>query len=213
MIQKKIEFPCREIMLEGILALPDGEGACGLVVVCHPHPLYGGNMGNNVVEAVCRAVGRKGLAWLKFNFRGVGRSGGNFSGGAGEKEDARAAIAFGAAQDRVDGGRIGIGGYSFGSTVAFAAAVEDVQVKAVAGISPFIEPADLLDHYRRPKFFISGREDEWVDSRNLERLVKNLPEPKEWIIQPEADHFWAGSESPMAEKVGDFFARYLTETP
>ena len=86
MIQKRIEFPCREILLEGIFSLPEGEDACGLVVVCHPHPLYGGNMGNNVVEAVCRTVGSKGLAWLKFNFRGVGRSGGNFAGGVGEKK-------------------------------------------------------------------------------------------------------------------------------
>ena len=169
-------------------------------------------MGNNVVEAVCRAVGRKGLAWLKFNFRGVGRSGGNFGGGVGEKEDAQAAISFGAAQARVDGERIGICGYSFGSGVAFAAAVEDGQVKAVAGISPFIEPADLLDRYQRPKLFISGTDDEWVDVRNLERLVQNVPEPKELVIRPEVDHFWAGSESLMAEKVGDFFARYLTRS-
>jgi len=209
MIQKKIEFPCQEILLEGIFSLPEGEGACGLVIVCHPHPLYGGNMGNNVVEAVCRAAGRKGLAWLKFNFRGVGRSGGNFSGGVGEKEDAQAAISFGSAQARVDRERIGICGYSFGSGVAFAAAVEDVQVKAVAGISPFIVPADLLDHYQRPKLFICGTDDEWVDVRNLERLVQNLPEPKELVIQPGVDHFWAGSESLMAEKVSDFFARYL----
>jgi alpha/beta superfamily hydrolase len=211
MIQKRIEFPCQEIMLEGILALPEGEGPCGLVIVCHPHPLYGGNMGNNVVEAICRAVGRQGLAWLEFNFRGVGRSGGNFAGGVGEKEDARASISFGATQARVDGERIGICGYSFGSTVAFAAAVEDVQVKAVAGVSPFIQPTDLLDHYRRPKLFISGTDDEWVDVRDLERLVQNLPEPKELMIQPGTDHFWAGSESLMAEKVSDFFARYLAK--
>jgi hypothetical protein len=211
MIQKKIEFPSQEIMLEGIFSLPEGEGAYGLVIACHPHPLYGGNMGNNVVEAICRAVGRQGLAWLKFNFRGVGRSGGNFAGGVGEKEDARAAISFGATQARVDGERIGICGYSFGSSVAFAVAVENVQVKAVAGISPFIEPADLLDHYHRPKLFISGTEDEWVDVGNLERLVQNLPEPKEWMMQPGADHFWVGSESPMAERVSDFFAKYLTK--
>ncbi len=210
MIQKRIAFPCQEIMLEGIFSSPGGEGPYGLVVICHPHPLYGGYMGNSVVEAIDQAAGRKGLASLKFNFRGVGRSGGNFAGGVGEKEDARAAISFGAAQERVDGERIGICGYSFGSSVAFAAAVEDIRVKAVAGISPFIEPAGLLDHYQRPKLFISGSDDEWVDVQNLERLMRNLPEPKELIIQPEADHFWAGSETLMAEKVGDFFARYLT---
>ena len=211
MNQKRIEFPCQGIILEGIFSLPEGEGPFGLVIVCHPHPLYGGNMDNNVVGAICRAVGKQGLAWLKFNFRGVGRSGGNFAGGGGEKEDAQAAISFGATQEKVDGERIGICGYSFGSIVAFAAAVEDGQVKAVAGISPFVQPADLLNHYLRPKLFISGTDDEWVDAQNLERLVRNLPEPKELMIQPGVDHFWVGSESLMAEKVSDFFAKYFTK--
>jgi alpha/beta superfamily hydrolase len=211
MNEKKVEIPCQEIRLEGMFALPEGEGPFGLVIVCHPHPLYGGNMDNNVVEAVCRAAGTRGLASLKFNFRGVGRSGGHFSGGAGEKKDARAAIAFGAAQEEVDGERIGICGYSFGSTAAFAAAVEEGRVKAVAGISPFVQPADLLNHYLRPKLFISGTYDEWVEVRELARLVQNLPEPKELMIQPGVDHFWAGSENPLAEKISDFFAKYLTE--
>lgn len=211
MNQKRIEFPCQGIMLEGIFSSPEGEGPFGLVIVCHPHPLYGGNMDNNVVEAICRAVGKQGSASLKFNFRGVGRSGGNFAGGIGEKEDARAAISFGATQEKVDGERIGICGYSFGSIVAFAVAVEDVQVKAVAGISPFVQPPDLLNHYLRPKLFISGTHDEWVDVQDIERLVQNLPEPKELMIQPGVDHFWVGSESPMAEKVSRFFAKYFTK--
>ncbi len=209
MTHRRIEFPCQEIMLEGIFSLPEGEDPCGLVIVCHPHPLYGGNMDNAVVEAVCRALGKRGLGWLKFNFRGVGRSGGNFGGGVGEKEDARAAVSFGATQEKVDGERMGICGYSFGSIVAFGASVEDARIKAVAGISPFIQPADLLNRYRRPKLFISGTHDEWVDVQNLERLVENLPEPKELVIQAGADHFWFGSESLMAEKVSGFFVRYL----
>ena len=90
---KRVEFPCGEITLEGIFALPEGEGPFGLVVVCHPHPLYGGNMYNNVVHAVCEKLGQKKIAWLKFNFRGVGESGGSFAGGVGEKEDLKAAIA------------------------------------------------------------------------------------------------------------------------
>ena len=207
MNQKKIEFPCRDIILEGIFSSPAREGPFGLVVVCHPHPLYGGNMNNNVVEAICQEAGKQGLAWLKFNFRGVGRSGGNFTGGVGEKEDARAAVSFAAIQKMVDPERIGICGYSFGSIVALAVAVEDYRIKAVAGISPFIQPADLLNDYPKPKLFISGTHDEFVDVKGLERVVQNLPEPKEMVIAPGVDHFWVGSESPMAEKVSRFFAK------
>lgn len=202
---EKIEFPCHDITLEGVLALPEGNGPFGLVVVCHPHPLYGGNMYNNVVHAICEKLGERGLAWLKFNFRGVGKSGGHFGGGLGEKDDARAAISFAEKQTKIDAGKMGICGYSFGSTVAFAVAVEDMRVQAVAGISPFIQPAELLDHYTKPKLFISGANDEFIEPHDLKQLVAKLPEPKECVIYPGVDHFWGGSENSMAEKVSQFF--------
>lgn len=147
---KKITFPSQDITLEGILALPRGEGPFGLVIVCHPHPLYGGSMHNKVVHAVCEKIGEKGLAWLKFNFRGVGDSGGHFGGGGSEKEDAKAAVAFAQAQEKIDPERMGICGYSFGSMIAFAVAAEDARIKAVAGISPFIDPLTFWITAPRP---------------------------------------------------------------
>jgi len=204
---KEIEFPCQDITIEGLFTVPEGKGPFGLVVVCHPHPLYGGSMHNNVVDAVCEKVGEKGLAWLKFNFRGVGRSGGHFAGGIGERDDAEAAISFGEIQPKIDPEKIGICGYSFGSIVAFSVAVEDQRVKAVAGISPFIQPPNLLDRYTKPKLFISGTKDESVNVKSLEQLVMNLPEPKELVIYPGVDHFWWGSEGQMAEKVSQFFKK------
>ena len=202
---KKIEFPCQDITLEGVLALPEGNGPFGLVVVCHPHPLYGGNMYNSVVHAICEKLGERGPAWLKFNFRGVGKSGGHFGGGLGEKDDARAAISFAEKQTKIDAGKMGICGYSFGSTVAFAVAVEDVRIQAVAGISPFVQPAELLDHYTKPKLFISGANDEFINPHDLKQLVAKLPEPKECVTYPGVDHFWGESEGTMAEKVSQFF--------
>jgi alpha/beta superfamily hydrolase len=205
-----IEFPCQDITLEGLFALPAGEGPVGLVVVCHPHPLYGGNMANKVVHAICQKAGEKGLAWLKFNFRGVGRSGGHFGEGIGEQEDAKAAISFAEQQARIDPGKIGICGYSFGSMVAFSVAVEDPRIKAVAGISPFVQPADLLHDCTKPKLFVSGRNDEFIDPQNLAQLVRKVPEPKELVIYPGVNHFWTGSVDPMAEKVSQFFIHYLS---
>jgi alpha/beta superfamily hydrolase len=202
---KQIEFPCQDITLEGVLAIPEGNGPFGVVVVCHPHPLYGGNMYNNVVHAICEKIGERNLAWLKFNFRGVGKSGGRFGSGLGEKEDARAAISFAEKQAKIDAARMGICGYSFGSTVAFAVAVEDVRIQAVAGISPFVQPADLLDSDNKPKLFVSGANDDFVNPQGLTQLVSKLPEPKECVIYPGVDHFWGESEETMAEKVSQFF--------
>jgi len=204
-----IEFPCGKIMLEGIFSLPGGRGSFPLLIVCHPHPLYGGNMANNVVEAVCEEAGGKGLAWLKFNFRGVGRSGGSFGNGIGEKEDVQAAVSFGKEQPEIDGGRIGLCGYSFGSLVAFAAAVEDSRIRAVAGISPFIQPETLLENYTHPKLFVWGDRDSFLDPQKLGQQVQNLPNPKEVAVFPGVDHFWSGQEAPLAEKVVSFFVKNL----
>lgn len=204
---RKIEIPCGDIVLEGMISVPNGAGPFGLVVVCHPHPLYGGNMFNNVVHAVCARLGEKALAWLKFNFRGVGKSGGRYADGIGEQDDARAAVSFAEKQERVDPLKIGVCGYSFGSIVAFALAAKDPRVKAVAGISPFIQPPGILDHCVCPKFFVTGTRDEFVDSRNLEEQVKKLPEPKELVFFPGTDHFWSEDEDAMAEKATRFFEK------
>jgi alpha/beta superfamily hydrolase len=208
-MMKKVDMPCQDFTLEGIFSLPEGGGPYGLVVVCHPHPLYGGNMYNNVVHGVCEKLGKKKLAWLKFNFREVGESGGKFGGGIGEREDVKAAISFGESHPKINPELTGLCGYSFGSSVAFSVAGEDPRVKAVAGISPFVQPETLLDHYTRPKLFTCGSRDGFVDVKALEQLVRRLPEPKELAVYPGADHFWAGEEEPMAEKVSRFFAHNL----
>jgi uncharacterized protein len=205
----KIEIPCGNITLEGMISVPDGPGPFPLVVVCHPHPLYGGSMHNNVVDAVCSSLGEKEIAWLKFNFRGVGRSGGRFDEGRGEKEDARAAISCGERQAGIDPEKIGLCGYSFGSIVAFPVAVEDSRVKAVAGIAPFVQPENLLHQYARPKLLVCGTRDEFVNCKALEKVVQKMPEPKELALYPGVDHFWMGGEEAMGERVAQFFVKYL----
>lgn len=207
----KIEFPCGNITLEGMIHIPQGPGPFPLVVMCHPHSLYGGSMHNNVVDAVCSSLEQKEIAWLKFNFRGVGRSGGRFGDGIGEKDDARAAISFGAGHPHIDPQKIGLCGYSFGSMVAFPVAVEDARVKAVAGISPFVQPENLLHRYARPKLLVCGTRDEFVDSKALEKIVEKMPDPKDLSLHPGVDHFWMGEEGAMGERIAQFFAKYLKE--
>ncbi|MBI2911700.1 MAG: hypothetical protein HYY05_06120 [Chloroflexi bacterium] len=90
--------------MEGLLSLPErgpaGEtpalpaGPYTGVVICHPHPLRGGDMHNNVVAALALGFAQSGLATLRFNFRGVGASQGSYDDGRGEREDARAALRF-----------------------------------------------------------------------------------------------------------------------
>src|ERR1700731_3863014 len=101
--------------LEALLEEPaDGEPreAC---LVCHPHPLFGGTMHNKVVYRIARGMRRAGAVVLRFNFRGVGSSEGVHDQGAGEEEDARAALGF--LRERYPGLPYSMAGFSFGSRV------------------------------------------------------------------------------------------------
>jgi alpha/beta superfamily hydrolase len=106
MKEQRVTFPSGSLTLEGLLAKPDGDRLVRGAVVCHPHPQYGGSMYNNVVDAVLAAMWKKEWATLRFNFRGVGESEGEHSGGAGEAEDAAAAVAFVSSQPGVERGAV-----------------------------------------------------------------------------------------------------------
>ena len=117
MREVRLEFKSGGLSLEGVLALPGGTGPFPAVIVCHPHSLYGGSMSNSVVVAICQALARQSIAALRFNFRGVGRSGGNYGGGIDEQEDVRAALALVPSTSEIDPKKIGLAGYSFGAGV------------------------------------------------------------------------------------------------
>src|SRR5260221_12409425 len=116
MIEILVSFRSGDLTLEGLLANP-GRGAAA-AVVCHPHPMYGGSMYNNVVDAMLAAMWQLGYATLRFNFRGVGASEGEHDGGIGEDDDAASAIAFLRSQPGVRKGEAVMAGYSFRATVA-----------------------------------------------------------------------------------------------
>mgnify|MGYP006266871785 CR=1 FL=1 len=150
----------REVhVLEGVLEKPDSRGPFPAVAVCHPHPRYGGDMYNNVVSVICQALAQESIATLRFNFRGVGASQGKFSNGAGEKEDAIAAISCLSSLKAVDKDRIGLCGYSFGGAVSLEVAPGDARVKALALISPDISTYLPLKHYTSPKLIVCGGAD------------------------------------------------------
>lgn len=203
---KRVTIPAAGLLLEGCLDLPEGKGPFPGVVVCHPHPLYGGNMENNVVVAVSRALTRRGTAALRFNFRGVGRSQGVFAGGTGEQEDAKAALAYLAAQKAIDPARTGIAGYSFGGMVALLAGEASPAAGALAAVSPVLFPG-MLTACAKPKLIICGERDELLPCTQIMQEAAAMAEPKTVLTVPGADHFWRGREEEVAGPVAEFFAR------
>jgi alpha/beta superfamily hydrolase len=205
-----ISFPSGELSLEGVWHLPDSNGPLPAVIVCHPHPLYGGSMSANVVFGICQALAEAGIAALRFNFRGVGQSQGRFGGGMAEQDDARAALDLVLAAENIDKDRIGLAGYSFGGGVAAAVAAGEERIRMLALVSPaLMEGNEQLKEYIKPKLIIIGENDDVIPQGELRELFEGMPEPKQYEVIAGADHFWGGYEEVVAERVTGFFEEGL----
>lgn len=206
-----MNFPSGKLVLEGILTIPRGAGLFPGVILCHPHPLYGGSMDNNVVRAIAERLTKASFVSFKFNFRGVGQSQGQFSQGVGEQQDVEAAISFIGTVKEVDSNRIGLAGYSAGAGFALPIGAADARIKALVAISPPFNMFDFnfLKSCTKPKFLVSGSSDNFAAADQFLEFCQNLPEPKQYEVIEGADHFWWGYESSLAAKVTDFFIRVL----
>ena len=196
--------------LEALLHLPEGEPPFPGIVLCHPHPLYGGDMYNNVTGAIVRAATGTGVAALRFNFRGVGESEGRYAGGEGEQDDVRAALGSLRAQPEVDSKRVALGGYSFGAVMAFRVAASGDELASLLGVSLPTPLGNLAGmHASEPILLTSGDRDEYSDVGVLAEFKASLGEQAELVSVPGADHFWWGSADRLIEIVGGFLRRTL----
>ena len=198
-----IRFRSGDIELDGRATAAAGAGrGC---VVCHPHPLYGGDMHNPVVVAISRALARDGVATLRFDFRGVGASGGVHGGGEPEIDDAGAAVDKLASLTGLP--RIVLCGYSFGAWIALQLAAADARVAAVAAVAPPIAmPGVALAHtMNAPLLVIAGDRDTYCPARDAESLVAGRDRSKAMILRG-ADHFLAGREDEVGRMVAGFVA-------
>ncbi len=204
---RDVTFVSGDLTLEGAVHLPSSSPSPA-VAVCHPHPLYGGDMNNSVVVAICAAVAERGIAALRFNFRGVGGSEGSFGDGVGEREDATAALAHLRQLPEVDSDRVGIVGYSFGAAVALLAADERLQA-VVAVSTPTIARGLSEIDVRCPALLVAGAVDQIAPASRLASLRPVVGPKAELVVVPGADHFWWGAQDRLAAIVADFLATTL----
>ncbi len=209
---KDISFRSDALTLEGVMHLPKGAGPFPGVAVCHPHPRFGGDMANGLVVTICRMLCDAGIGALRFNFRGVGRSEGEFDRGVGEKTDALNAIGFLSVHDDIDASRIGIAGYSFGASVALEAAADNEQVQAIASIAcplwPFTNAGarEML----QPKLLVLGEFDHDFPKDQFKFLAQRFSNPRQVELIAGADHFFGGHATIVGELVTTFFAGCLS---
>jgi alpha/beta superfamily hydrolase len=187
-------------------AFEAGPGPDG-AVLCHPHPLYGGNMDNNVVMALKRSLAAFGWATLRFNFRGVGSSGGSYGDGEGEVDDLLTAAAYLQAQGSK---RIHMVGYSFGAWIILQAARRAMVPASLVLVSP---PVDFLDFASLglppvPTLITLGNEDSFCSLSALKKWLQKTTEIPPQRVRLEilegCDHFYWGHENALGAIVSDF---------
>lgn len=213
MRQSAVSFKAKGLNFEGIVATPDNEGSSiPGIVICHPHPLFGGNMDNNVVLALSFALVEQGFATIRFNFRGVGNSEGEHSKGESEFQEVLGAFELMKAWKGVDGRKMGLVGYSFGTGVILGS--KDVQKKAtsIALVSPNIRALSdtPLKKAKTPTMIITGSRDKLVEAENLQENLDGFANAPRYEVVNGADHFWGGMERQVAGPVAEFFAESLT---
>jgi alpha/beta superfamily hydrolase len=176
--------------LELACTLPDeGSARRGVAIIAHPHPLQGGTMHNKVVTITERALLELGLATVRFNFRGAGRSEGAHDNGVGETDDLVAIAQWARAQR--PGDALWLAGFSFGSYVTLRAA-GSVQPAQLVLIAPPVGRWDFAGVAAPacPWLIVQGEDDEVVDANAVFAWAATLQPPAQLIRMPETGHFF-----------------------
>ena len=196
--------------LEALLDVPEGEPRA-VAVFGHPHPLHGGTMHTKALYQAAKAMPRIGVAALRFNFRGVGRSARHVRFGPGRERRLPAAHRLRAAS-AFPICRSGPAGMSFGSWIAMTAGAEDARVSLLLGIAPPVDryDFDVLKTCTLPKFIIHGEGDELISIKEIRKFYAQIPEPKELVTIEDANHLFEGKTSLVGEAVEDLLADFNT---
>jgi len=192
--------------LEALLEEPDDGAPFHAVpreaaLLCHPHPQHGGTMHNKVVYRIARGLRSSGAVVLRFNYRGVNLSEGEYAHGEGELEDARAALAY--LQARYPELPLTLAGFSFGSRIALRLGGRGTPARrAIAvGFPTVYKDRSFLEDSTVPRIFVQSTHDEYGPIAELEALVAALPEPKKLVRVEARDHFFAGALDQLEAEI------------
>src|SRR5205823_3083256 len=147
--------------LEALLEEPEDVTPVEAALVCHPHPQGGGTMHNKVVYRLARGLRKSGCVVLRFNYRGVNLSEGEYDRGYGETEDSHAAL--GELQRRYSGLTLLAAGFSFGSRIVIRLASEHGGIGRVilVGVPVKYPDREYVYQIRIPKYFVQSTKDEF----------------------------------------------------
>ena len=187
-MEEKIIFLSEDYKIEGLL---DKQSEDNGVVITHPHPLYGGDMHNFIVDLIARAYQKKGFTTLRFNFRGTANSQGSYDNGTGEQEDVHAALTTLA---KMGIKKIDLAGYSFGAWVNALAISKSNFVENMVMVSPPVGFVDFSPVNSIPclKLVVTGSIDDIAPADRIKNMCPEWNRKAHLEIIKGADHFYSG---------------------
>ena len=193
-------------LLEGMLCRPYSDTHLPGAVLCHPHPMGGGDMDVPLIARISQVLCAIGYAVLRFNFGGVGASRGVFTDGDQEPYDVEAAVNYLRDLPIVDEKQVGLAGWSFGAWMALVAVSEGIPAMSVVAIAPPLPVYDWQPVARRlgqvavPRHYVLGSRDRFCPVSTLEEFTSAVsPGDREHMtILEGTDHFFFTREAEVA---------------
>lgn len=207
-----VSIPAGEISLHG--RYEKGRKTEGFLL-CHPHPLYGGDMHSNVVVVLQRVLSERGWGTLRFDFRGAGGSEGRYSEGLSGAEDVRSAAVF---LEKEGHRAVHAAGYSFGAWAVLKAVSLGLRPASLILVAPpldFMSFAGLRLSEFCPTLIILGSQDGYCRRESLENwLSKGGASSYDTRVRflPGCDHFFWGHEDRLAEALGELMDEAFAES-
>ncbi|MGB5420998.1 MAG: alpha/beta hydrolase [Desulfobacterales bacterium] len=197
-MEEKVCFRSGDFELEGLFE--SGRTNRG-VVITHPHPLYGGDMHNPVVDAIRRAYRIKGVATLRFNFRGTGKSEGQHDNGTGEQDNVLAALSF-----LTENGfqPVDLAGYSFGAWVNALMLQREDRSENLIMVSPPVGFIDFASIGRLPglRLVVTGSRDEIAPPDVIRQMLPTWNPSAHFDIIDGSDHFYSRHTRQLEDILG-----------
>jgi len=205
--------------LEAVLNVgsPDAPFAA---LVCHPHPVFGGNLHNKVVYAAMKALNHPdwglGFPVLRFNFRCAGLSEGKHDGKA-EASDVLAALDWLQHEFHLP---LVVAGFSFGAAMVLRACDTSANTARAQSCNPDLRALialglpiqalgraydySFLRRLSMPKLVVSGDRDQFAPVEQLTQMVRSAADPKRLFLLPDSDHFFTGHLAPMQRVIANW---------
>ena len=195
---------------------PSNRPQAPLALLLHPHPQHGGTMNNKIIYKLYQTFTKRGFSTLRFNFRGVGRSQGQFDNGLGELSDAASALDWMQTQNP-NTRSCWIAGFSFGAWVAMQLMMRRPEIDGFISIAPPASQHDFsfLAPCPASGIIIHGDKDEVVPQSSVDKLAQKLQKQKnikiDYRIVEGSDHFFIHHLDPLNEQVEGYLDKMLNK--